>query len=58
MRWKAFRLTARKGRAALEAAATPGTKLGSVYQAESSVTQTLEHAARKLDGGSDPEVLG
>jgi RNA polymerase sigma factor (sigma-70 family) len=49
--WDAYSLTAREGRPATEVAATLGMRVGTVYQAKSSVMQMLQEEVRKLEAG-------
>jgi RNA polymerase sigma factor (sigma-70 family) len=53
--WEAFRLTAVQGLSAAEAAAKLGMRVGSVYQAKSSVQKLLREATAELspDGEED-----
>jgi RNA polymerase sigma factor (sigma-70 family) len=53
--WEAFRLTAVQGMSAAEAAAKLGMRVGSVYQAKSSVQKMLREATAELspDGEED-----
>jgi RNA polymerase sigma-70 factor (ECF subfamily) len=48
--WDAYRLTAVEGRAASEAAAMLGMRVGAVYQAKSTVMQMLQEEVRRLGG--------
>jgi RNA polymerase sigma-70 factor (ECF subfamily) len=49
--WDAYRLTASEGRPATEVATTLGMRVGTVYQAKSSVMQMLQQEVRKLEEG-------
>jgi len=49
--WEAYNLTARQGCPAPEVAARLGMRVGSVYQAKSSVTHMLQEEVRKLEAG-------
>ena len=48
--WDAYQLTALEGRAASEAAASLGMRVGAVYQAKSTVMQMLQDEVRRLGG--------
>jgi RNA polymerase sigma factor (sigma-70 family) len=48
--WEAYQLTAREGCSALDVAARLGMRVGSVYQAKSSVIQMLQNELRRLEG--------
>jgi RNA polymerase sigma factor (sigma-70 family) len=50
--WNAFFLTAVQGRPAPEAASALGMRVGTVYQAKSSIIAMLRDEVRKLDSGS------
>lgn len=54
--WDAYVLTAQEGRAAAEVAAMLGMRVGTVYQARSSVMQMLQEEVRKLEGEPRAEV--
>ena len=49
--WEAYHLTARKGCPAPDVAARLGMRVGTVYQAKSSVTRMLQEEVRKLEAG-------
>jgi RNA polymerase sigma factor (sigma-70 family) len=49
--WEAYDLTARKGCAAPEVAARLGMRVGTVYQAKSSVARMLQEEVRRLETG-------
>jgi len=49
--WEAYHLTARQGCPAPDVAARLGMRVGSVYQAKSSVTHMLQEEVRKLEAG-------
>jgi len=49
--WEAYHLTARQGCPAADVAARLGMRVGSVYQAKSSVTRMLQEQVRKLEAG-------
>lgn len=51
--WEAFRLTAVQGMAATDVAAKLGMRVGTVYQARSSVQKLLREATAELNPGED-----
>jgi RNA polymerase sigma factor (sigma-70 family) len=52
--WEAYHLTAREGCPAPDVAARLGMRVGSVYQAKSSVIQMLQDEVRRLEGEVGP----
>jgi RNA polymerase sigma-70 factor (ECF subfamily) len=49
--WQAYHLTACEGRPSLEVASHLGMKVGTVYQAKSSVMRMLQEEIHRLEGG-------
>ena len=49
--WEAYDLTARQGCPAPDVAVRLGMRVGTVYQAKSSVTRMLQEEVRKLEAG-------
>jgi RNA polymerase sigma factor (sigma-70 family) len=49
--WEAYDMTARQGCPALDVAVRLGMRVGTVYQAKSSVTRMLQEEVRKLEAG-------